>query len=515
MNHFLRSLLFWVPTLKQVTRLVNFRQRVYQHLHAANVARYQVRLNALATALILLIFTTINSSNLHAKALDDEQPSKAPNNTGLKLANYTPVTPLPPVTIKIPNKPNSVISADSIFSRDGQLKAKHKMFDGQSIESINKRIIEYENAIEALEDQVGYYGDGIAQQLVSLGLAYQHKNRHAQANKIFGRAMHLTRIHEGLYNITQLQIIDHMIYSLAAQKKWEEVNNKYQYYLWLTFRHYGENNIETLPAIEKLSQWHLKAYTLKIGDSYEAHLITANSLFIHGANLIEQHYSPTDIRLLRPLKGIILTNYYFATYKGERSSRVQTMSAENSHSMGAKKVDDMYRLIQLSYRRGREAHQKIIDVIKVNEPDHPYVIARAQVMLADWFLLFNKRSTAFQNYQEAYELLSLHQADEMQFKDLFDSPELLPQIEYAKRGLRPEKNIENIDKEEKYMLVSFDVSRFGKVRNIEVIESNLDDGEQVHPKVIRSLRAAKLRPKIVNGEPEVALNTKLGFVMYQ
>mgnify|MGYP001950292060 CR=1 FL=1 len=91
------------------------------------------------------------------------------------------------------------------------------------LNDINK----YQALIDELELQQGVYGADMSQHLVSLGLAYQNNRKFEQSIEPLKRAIHLTKINEGLYTANQLTIIKHLIKSYKSLQKWDEVNDKY------------------------------------------------------------------------------------------------------------------------------------------------------------------------------------------------------------------------------------------------------------------------------------------------
>ena len=62
----------------------------------------------------------------------------------------------------------------------------------------------YQFYITDLENRHGAYAPGLSEQLLGLGSVYQEQGLHKEAIKIFKRAVHLSRINNGLHNAEQL-----------------------------------------------------------------------------------------------------------------------------------------------------------------------------------------------------------------------------------------------------------------------------------------------------------------------
>jgi len=306
--------------------------------------------------------------------------------------------------------------------------------------------------------------------------------------------MHLNRINEGLYNLGQVPILEELIESEIAQENWEDANDKHQYLFWLHRRNFGDTDYRLLPVIEKLSNWHLNIYTLNLSEGLHQHLVSAHALFRLAVNIIDNSYGQNDLRLVKSLRGLTATNYYLRQFRAEASMKLTHTSARGGSTPTAQERAKLDQYTINSYASGKRAMTRIVDVLDSNPEVLPSAAAKAKVGLADWYLLFDKWKSAQETYQEAYNELVASEADPRIIKSLFGRPVALPDMPLLVT------EIKKTTKDTPYVLVTFDVTSYGRAKNVNIIESFPDDQMRLRSKVRRSLKAAKFRPRFENGE---------------
>lgn len=369
------------------------------------------------------------------------------------------------------------------------------------------RLEDYQAAIARLETEKGAWGYGLAEQLSGLGESYQVRGHHRDAIEIFDRAIHISRINNGLYDLTQVPIIESMLESLKARGRWEEVHERHQYLYWLHKRNFGAEDPRMLPVIDRLGKWYINDYALNPGRRVMDQLVDAHNLFEHAVNIVTGTYGQLDLRLIEPLRGLVMSNWFFANYRGE--SQLSTIHRDQlSRDVHAKQMtfpedresNQLMRYVRNNYADGKRAIQQMVDIYG-NSPDAPPgASAQAKIELGDWEQLWGRNQTAAQLYREAHRELTAEETTQAQVDQLFGQPVALPDMELV------ESDIEQADQGEgtepiHYVLVSFDVNRFGKAERIEVLESQPEDNRDYQTRVRRTLESTSFRPRLVDGEP--------------
>ncbi len=353
----------------------------------------------------------------------------------------------------------------------------------------------YMQRIEAIEADSGAYGAGMDEQLLGLGSALQKMGDHEEAIRQFRRAMLINRVHEGLYSLNQAPMIRRIIDSQISLNQWEDANNNQQYLFWLHARNYGKKDPRMLPVIDALSNWHLQAYIDEKGATLSEHLIHATNFYSMAVDIISQNFGVNDLRLVKALRGLKATNYYLATYAGEPQPPIAMNtrfgSVHNDPMTQQNTKLDQYRL--KSFASGKNAISRIVKVYQTNPNSPPAASAKAKVEMGDWHMLFGKWNSAKKIYSDAYQALWDNGATNKEIEAIFGRPASLPSlplIDYEQEG-----TVEN------YVTVSYDVTEFGKARNIKIIDASVNNKVTMGTRVRKTLKRAKFRPRFDNAKP--------------
>jgi len=370
----------------------------------------------------------------------------------------------------------------------------------------------YHRQIGELESDEGVYGGTLVEKLSSLGLAYQQAGQHEKAIDVFKRAIHLNRVNDGLYTTSQVPIVLYQIASHVTLGQWKEVSDKHEYLYWLSSQNYGKNDPRMIPTLNRLSKWHLQAYSMNFGRDRQAvtdHLITAHNYFSQSIDLLEQSEETQEnqLQLIEELKGLTLTNYLFATFQRNIPIRSNTGRLMDPEAKNSDMEIDHY--ISRSFRSGKQALNRVIDIYTKSQDAPPWALARAKVKKADWLFIFNKKRAAFTLYQEAYNMMTENESSRPYLQALFGQPVALPNLDMLDSGQYAEDERGFYDNSANYVLASFDVTPQGSAANIEIIDSKPEDNFHARSQVKRSLRIAKFRPRFVQGEPAFTEKMKL------
>ena len=406
----------------------------------------------------------------------------------------------------------------------------------QTQADLSRSVAEYEQEIRKREAEHGVYDPATGEYLLSVGLVYQNNGNHDEAVDAFARALQIKRVNEGLQSTGQLLILEQLIKSNIANADWEEVDRNYQQLLWIHKRNYDTGDPRLLPVVDKVGRWKLKAYKENLLDGSALTTIgESEKLFRDTINILERQYGENDPRLINPLYGRALTNYQYAIevantpqdeFHGAGSpTRTQvicrTVPTPNG---GARRICNTIRVPDPSYYATQSSNkdfalgQRIVAVGKAlkqivqiheNNPELPKDShARALVHLGDWNLLRGKKTTAYKNYKSAHQLLADNGEHQEIIRELFGKPQNLPALRL------PLAEIDDKLEEEKTttVLASFDVSRTGRAKNVQIIESEPPDATSARRKAKKTIRGRLYRPRFENGEPVDTVGNKIRIV---
>lgn len=355
------------------------------------------------------------------------------------------------------------------------------------------RSVDYLSMIDDIESQYGPYSDQLPQHLVSLGMNLQQNQEHDAAIKVFKRAMHLHRINEGLYNANQVSILEHTVNSQIALRQWNAVNDNYQYIKWLHQRTDGKNSLTMLPAIQNLSDWHLEAAMSDAEGKRFFHLTRAHDLLILSTDIIYQYKDQHDLQLVANLRNLTTVNYYLHQFSSQSESQLRSASVGSVEDNKPQK-NRLEGYTFGNFNRGRSAIEHIITIYEHTPNQDPLDYYQARLELADWHLLFNKRNTAQSLYESIYNDMLANKVTTETINEVFAHPVILPSKYFDSQNIRTKEK-----GKEAYVLVRYDVTSYGRTRNIEIKETNPFNDQLLRSSVYRTLKQARFRPRFVNG----------------
>jgi tetratricopeptide (TPR) repeat protein len=230
----------------------------------------------------------------------------------------------------------------------------------------------YLDAVQALEAHGGAYDAALSEQLLGLGSAYQAAGRHAEAAEALARAAHITRVNEGLYSTSDLPILERLIESYSALGEWDGVGTSYQQMFQIHRRNYGESDERMLPALQRLSAWHLGAYLGDIGEDPINHLEAARNLYESSLGILQAKPPGSDPRLPEALREKAIVDYYLASYVPTGSGGV-SFSAGPSNAQ--QQAGPAYAIT--GFTAGRAALERVVELRRQDTASSPLLRGQA------------------------------------------------------------------------------------------------------------------------------------------
>jgi hypothetical protein len=121
--------------------------------------------------------------------------------------------------------------------------------------------------------------------------------------------------------------------------------------------------------------------------------------------------------------------------------------------------------------------------------------ARALIRIADWDLLYTQNSRALKQYQRAFEMLKLAEAQAL-IDELFapETPVVLPTL--VSNPLAPNA----LQTTGAYIDVAFEVNRYGESRRIEILDTTTNAADADKTNLVQLIQRSRFRPRVSNGE---------------
>ncbi|HBD11958.1 MAG TPA: hypothetical protein DCZ13_07405 [Porticoccaceae bacterium] len=354
----------------------------------------------------------------------------------------------------------------------------------------------YTRMIESLKENGPYYLPS-SELLYDLAVKLQDGGYHGRALKILQRAMHVHRVNDGLYSLSQAPMLKAMIDSRKALNLFSEVTEDYHRLLGLHLKNQDSFNEASLEILRELAAWHVDAYLVDEGDSRIDHLTTAHSLISVALRDLDRIPDLATETRIEALRTAALVSFYLTKHQGDEW--VSAVDSMYSSTAGKSFYPSAVRAATLShsgFRNGRQAHEHIIALLSDNRDARPEQLVDAYIEAGDWQLMFNNRDNAMAYYQRAFALLESLDSGEALLSQRFGNPVLLPA---SKLELAPDETATL------YVTAELNVSARGAPDNISIVKAGTKSDRHIRRAAYETLKMSRFRPRFVDG---VAVDTK-------
>ena len=406
--------------------------------------------------------------------------------------------------------------------------------------SLNLAIENHRSAIDQKENEVGPYDVELSEMVFGLGKTLQNSHRYNEAITAYKRSLHLKRVNNGVYSLSQAPMLRGIIQSHIKQGQTHDAAEAYGQLVWIHMKTYGDNDPRLIPLLDEVSQWHLKSY-IQTGDREDIeHLNAAYALYSTAIKLSSQHHGPNNLELVDLLKNLAITSYY-QTLHQQRYPEYAELGTSVPFGYRPLGTSGDERLRRGSYfLHGHAAHKKILDILANNPDVTPTDKAKAHTDLGDWHQLYGNYQLAMSAYQQAHKVMDGNEQQEKVLSTLFGVPTMLPELETeitANRTPLTKKSIEKTTPEStpqkdtshksttnsnetpqpavnfsaladtilftqnSYVNLSVDVTKKGSATNMKIEAVHPKESSEYGQRAKRTIRAKKFRPRFESGQP--------------
>lgn len=389
-------------------------------------------------------------------------------------------------------------------------------------------IAAYEKAVAELETAGGAFDPRLDQELLALGSLLQQAGDFNRAQELLDRSLHINRVNNGLFGMTQIPIIERSIQNHLARGDLVAADEQQEYLLYVQRKNHGDGSVDLLPALTRYAEWNLFAFRARLVPSIPPdaspdestdlsnqadansermlefrtnRLINAHFVYQSIISILTNNFGNADSRLLNFERQLALTNYLFITNFGIDNEVSATSLMPYSSYLVPFDNAGVGRP-PLGFRQGRDALERRINYL-VNEPGTPAAdIARARLDLADWMLMFSKRMGALEVYQAAYHEMVASGAPAEELSAIFNPPYpqeipsfLDPPFSRTSLDIPADVALEY----KGYIDVEFELSRFGVPSRLSVLSKSSTASPALEGRLLRNLRRTQFRPRISEG----------------
>lgn len=358
----------------------------------------------------------------------------------------------------------------------------------------------YQQQINAQLALNGAYDPGLSESLAGMGRLLQLHGDHDSAILAYQQAMHIQRVNNGIYSLSQEPMLRAMISSYQAKNELDSAGQHFEQLHWLYTKTYGESDPRLIPLAAEISAWHLYAYNQNPTRQGLYHLITSHKLVARAIDLMTHESDNGTLTVLPLLRNLVITNFHLADH--QRRYPVGTREgfsfrANNGNPMEEPLSQEEILMIN-SYTNGRRAHERIITTLFNNPEASAVDKARSVSDLGDWYLLFGRTESAGKAYSQAWQVSEADPVARQELETLFRDPQLMtPQS----MGLAPQAARATDKADSEFNIVArLTISARGEVRAAEILETYPEDNEAIAEKAVKNLKKLRFRPRIVSGQ---------------
>jgi TonB family protein len=329
----------------------------------------------------------------------------------------------------------------------------------------------YQAAIGLLEKREGFLSPRLANPLVGLGETYVRSEQYSLATEVYERALRVNHVNEGFYNLEQIPIRDGLTESYLGQQNLEKANFHQEAEIYVQQRKLGKDNPGFIPALTKLGRWYDRT-----SQTESARLVYQNA-----ARLMEKAEGENSPALVDPLLAIA------ETYRQEALLPPNPESTQSP--------DTLLPMSSIMLRRA-------LDIVEQQRPPDPAQRARILVGLGDLYMMWGKRNSASDRYEEAWQTLTADPALAVLRDEYFAQPSRImgpvPPAIYPPPS-RKDAPPATKDLEPGFVVVRFNVDQFGRVTDATVIEA--EPANLLEERVAKAAENSLFRPRYVDGAP--------------
>ena len=327
--------------------------------------------------------------------------------------------------------------------------------------------VNYLRSIEIYRAQDGAFAPAMIAPTIGLGDNYHDDDQHLNAVSAYNEARSLQRRAYGLLSEDQIVVMDRITRSFVAMQMGVEANEQQVAALALIERNHPLGSVEALEGIYKYARW----------------------LRGTGRYFDERAQYERAIRIIRSQHGkdhpLLVTPY--------------------------REIGNSFRDQAFEDPRGVSALNTALEILQLNSPTDPLVLAETLRDVADWKTAFSPIGAGHEDYLRAWGLLGGIEGGEALRESWFGGRQ--PKFVLYERLSARDLSYDLLDPDavDGHVLLQFDLDVQGRPENVVIVES--DPVGFKDEAAVRSIRQSRFRPHIQDGEfvPVSGLAIRISF----
>ena len=324
----------------------------------------------------------------------------------------------------------------------------------------------FTSSIEIIEFVADRLNDALVNPLKGLGAAQLGNGRPDQARKTYTRAAHITQVNEGPHNLDQIEILESIAETYIRMGDLKSGRNILDRIHIINVKHFEQDPLGLLPSLMSRATWQHRA----------GYYAEERTTYRRAVRIIETSSGKNDPMLVEPLRRLGESFYFIDV----------TMPTPQQQGLVS---------------NGEIYFKRAVRIAEKSEDMDWRQRAKAQIVLADYYIYIDSQNRARKLYQQVWDSLSTDDEHLAQRTAWFNDPvairaERLPTF----AGNAAPGNPARDDILSGKIVVDYTVSARGHVRNLrtEAFPPEFTDMQRV---VHRELRRRIHRPRVIDGVP--------------
>jgi TonB family protein len=354
---------------------------------------------------------------------------------------------------------------------------------------------DFTESLQTVEQHAGAASPKLLDPLRGLGYTLAASGRHKEAVPPLERALLIDRRSYGLFDIGQQSVLRQLAESLFKAGRAGDAERHVTYLVQLGERVYGRRDPRQVPILSFAAAWHAD-----IGD-----FVTARVIYRHAVSLVDQKLGPNDpaaIEPLRALAGTYTQELYYSTLGLRTQSRERMPTDADGSSNDARQINPRYLNAE-----GEKALERAVKILEAQPPSAHDTLVTTLIQTGDWYQIKHMPEKALPVYRRAAALnatlAGATAAAEVAGATGAAEPAPLSfpvRVYYpAPSGATRNTTLPADQVDERYVEVQFTVTSSGEVSSAKITGASGTPREVAD--ALSAIRAARFRPKFVNGEP--------------
>jgi len=356
-------------------------------------------------------------------------------------------------------------------------------------------IADYLAAIDRAEADDSAYSADLADLYLGLGKELVEAQKFEEARDAFHNGAQIARVNFGLDAPEQVNYLLAIADLDIRQGNWQDADELMRNAFMINVEGNAGQPPAQLAALQHMLDWYHERHVLMPPPGQYRAMIRAEQITQHMARIAERDLGLGSAETANLYRRVGRLNYFladFLSFNNVYAGGAFTMSTSSAPPIS--RWEGQQTTISSHFNNGEMAFQKVADSLAADANATPVERAEALAQLGDWYLTFSKYRTASDAYGRAWQVLAeAGQADAAQVYFGEPTPVRFLRVKPLVPGEQDAMPPQGID-------VSMTVTKAGKTRDVEFLESveHLPK-EQVH-RIRKQLSSLRFRPRVHQGE---------------